>query len=59
MKAGQKLKNKNGNEIFLFPLDNMYLTEARIPPEHEVEYMIALVMLPLVVVLSMQVQIII
>ena len=36
MKANQQLKNNKGNEIFLFPLDNMYLTPARDPAEHEV-----------------------
>jgi len=36
MQANQKLIASDGKEIFLFPCDAMYLTPARIPPEHDV-----------------------
>ena len=36
MKANQKLIASDGKEIFLFPCDAMYLTPARVPPEHDV-----------------------
>ena len=36
MQANQKLIASDGKEIFLFPCDAMYLTPARVPPEHDV-----------------------
>lgn len=36
MVPGQKLKDKNGYEIPLFPCEAMYLTTARDPDEHDV-----------------------
>lgn len=36
MRAGQRLTNSRGNEILLFPLEYLYLTEGRVPPEHDV-----------------------
>lgn len=36
MRAGQTLTASDGYEVALFPCEAMYLTEARIPPEHDV-----------------------
>lgn len=36
MLAGQKLKGQNGYEVALFPCEALYLTESRVPPEHDV-----------------------
>lgn len=36
MQANQKLVASDGKEIFLFPCEAMYLTPARVPPEHDV-----------------------
>lgn len=36
MLAGEKKRAPDGYEVALFPCEAMYLTEARVPPEHDV-----------------------
>lgn len=36
MRAGETLVAPDGYEVALFPCEAMYLTEARVPPEHDV-----------------------